>query len=148
MTGKLTHRVSRIISQLLIGAGHGTLPSDDGSWPVFYYREPDKTDNQITVLDRAGFTNSRQGLGSERPTHHGAQILIRGLPESAVFSKAQDIIIYLDEGVYRELLTIDSSDYIIYTITRVGDYEDLGAEPEASKRSIISINMLVALRQL
>lgn len=148
MTGKLSHRPSQMIQQLLINNGFGTDPSTNSSWPVFYAREPDRNDNQITVLDRAGITGPRLGLPSIRHVHRGLQILIRGLPEQTAYDKNEQVTEYLDQTLYDEILTIDSSSYRIYTVTRVGDTQPLGVEPELSKRFIFSTNLLVALQPL
>lgn len=150
MSGILDHQVSNIIQQLLIAEGYGTSPSSNTDWATFFNREPDSKDNQISVLDREGINGPRLASPAqtgliERNTHHGFQILVKGLPREPAHVKAQAIASFLDQ-INNEIITIDSTTYTIFTIIRTSDVLNLGVEVEASRRSLFSINSIAALR--
>jgi len=147
MSGSLTHSPAQIISQLLIDLALGTAPADNGTYPVYTAIEPDSPDNVITVTDQVGRISGRQQVTGQVSEHHGAQIRVRNQEHKAGFTKARAVLIELDETVVLNTVSIDSSTYTVYAISRTTDVLAIGKETPTSKRDIFTINVVVALRQ-
>ena len=146
MSGTLNHSPADIIRYLLIELGQGTLPTDNGTWPVFVSSEPNLPDQVITVYDTAGHYDGRSMRSGEMYTFHGMQLRIRGINHQDAFQKANDVAVAMDEQVNRMPITIDSSIYKIFGISRVSGPLNLGNE-ENTNRILFTINAVAALRQ-
>lgn len=150
MPGPLTHSPSDIVAQLIIDLGLGSLPNyaTNPSWPVFSHNEPDQPDNAITIYDTVGKKNGRTNPDHEIQEHHGIQVRIRSALSDVGYTKARAIAIALDEQVYRESVTIDSTTYCVQCFNRTGDIIAFGKDtPTPSKRFIWTFNGLIMLRK-
>jgi hypothetical protein len=147
MTALLTHPHVEVIAKLLVDLGEGTQrdTNSSGAWPIFIGTIPDSPDSCI-VINR---TTSRIGgwfQTGDADEHFGFQILVRALGSSAAEAKVDSIIGKFDRTVNCTTVTISSSSYCVYAITREGDAIPLGTEEE-SERYLFSLNAVVALRQ-
>ena len=147
MSGTLTHSPADVVRNLLIGLGFGTTPSDAGSWPIYVASEPNTPDSVITVFDTVGTDSGREMVLGERQEHHGIQIRIRDAEHADGYTKARVIAVALDETIVNNTSNVSSTGYTVYAITRTSDVLAIGKETPTSKRSIFTINALVALRQ-
>jgi hypothetical protein len=145
MSGSLTHSPADILRYQLIELSQGTLPSADGSWPVYCWQEPDKPDNCITVYDTAGRMEGRVMEG-EVQIHHGAQIRIRAATQAAGHTKARAIAAALDNMDCPDNVTIGANTYQVWCVSRTSDVLPLGPDPD-SGRFLFTINVVAALRQ-
>ena len=145
MSGSLTHSPADIVRYALIDASLGTLPSDSGSWPVYVNREPDSPDSCITVYDTTGVI-AAMGMDGTAHEHHGVQIRIRAARFETGFTKARALAIGLDSTIKLASITISSSVYLVWAITRVGDVLPIGREG-SSDRELFTINATATLRQ-
>lgn len=147
MPGLLLHQPSFIVRRVLIDLGFGTNPSANLAWPMFDNSEPDSPDNVITIYDTSGKKSGRVMFSGETDLHHGIQIRVRGADAIVGYTKAMAIANGVDVTVYREVITIDSTEYIVQEISRTSDVLVLGKETPKSKRSLFTINAVVSLRQ-
>jgi hypothetical protein len=125
----------------------GTLPDDDGDWPVLCSLQSDKPDNQIAVMDTPGIIEGRSQVEGEVQEHFGVQLLIRASTPNVAFAKTRNIAVSLDQGVVREVVNVDTATYLVQSITRVGNPHSLGRESPTSNRHLYSINTIVSVRQ-
>lgn len=147
MSGSLTHSPANIIRYLLISEGLGTLPTDSGSWPVYYSNEPGTPDSVITLYDTAGRIDGHSQIDGRVIEHHGIQVRVRCANPENGYAKARAIAVALDEDVSFSGVTISTSTYTVYAVTRSSDVLSLGKETPTSKRNLFTVNATVALRQ-
>ena len=108
MPGTLTHSPADITRYLLVASGYGTLPSASGSWPIHVSQLPSTPDSVMLVKGTANVHQGRVHIDGEVQERHGIQILVRGIPYTAVHTKSNLVAIALDEDVYDTEVTIGS----------------------------------------
>lgn len=136
-----------VLAALLVSAGLGTDPSDDGGWPVFATSEPDSPDEVITVYDTTGKSDGRLHVTGESTAHFGFQIRVRSLLPADGWLKADSIRNWLALGVYQDNVTLGSKNYLVHAATNIGQVLSLGKEVPASRRSLFTLNGYIVLRQ-
>lgn len=144
----LSHDPADIIRYLLIDLGSGTLPTDNGAWPVYTANEPDLPDNCITTFNTTGSVQGRlqmNGLFVEKP---GVQVRVRGISHQIGFAKGKTIEFKLDTEVYRDVVNIGANQYLVHAVTRSANLIFAGKDATSSKRFIFTLNLLVNLSQL
>lgn len=147
MSGSLTHSQAEVVQYLLADLGHGILPSDlPGSWPIYALKEVDTPDDLITVYDTVGRNQGKTQFDGEVQEMHGVQIRIRAALNYLGRRKAREIQVGLDP-VRLKNVTVESSVYLVHSLSRSGDVNSLGNEPN-TKRELFTVNFLVALRQV
>jgi hypothetical protein len=146
MTTALTHSPAKVLQQLLVNLGAGTLPSANGSWPISSEQELDKPDGSIVVIDTVGFSDGRNSVTAEHDYHHGFQLRLRHASKNSAFTKINSIAVVMDETVLDNTVVVDENTYRVHAITKRGDIISLGREPE-SDRSIFTLNATITLRQ-
>ncbi len=148
MSGRLYHKPSDVIQQLLIDLGIATDPADDGDWPVYESVEPDQPDNCITVYTTTGIKQGRVSFGTSI-LKYGIQIRIRAQDDAEGDYKARDIYQAFDEDVLRTSVIIsddEEHEYLVQEVANQGDVIPLGYELPASRRKVFVINCLVSMR--
>ena len=143
----LAHSPADVIRWLLIDLGLGTDPSEEDSWPIHTSSEPDSPDNSITVYDTAGIVDGRIQRTGETREHCGVMLQVRGTSQPIAWAKANAANVILDESIDKSNITIGSTDYIVYAVTRHSGPLSLGREP-STNRFLFTINAVVALRQI
>ena len=146
----LTHSTAQIVQYLLVGMGLGTLQSVSaaGSWPVFRSSEPDTPDNCITVYRTVGTDDGRSMIDGELWSHHGFQVRVRGSDEDAATPKADAIRVALATQSRGSTVVISSTTYRIWSVSRIGQVLVLGFESPKSKRSLATLNAVLAVREV
>jgi hypothetical protein len=144
----LTHDPADIIRHLIIALGSGTLPSENGSWPVFSINEPDTPDNCITVYNTQGSNEGRIMFDGQFVDNPGIQVRVRGVSHAVSYAKAKTIEFKLDTEVYNDTIIIDSSTYLIQSIGRTGMLLPLGKDSPSSKRYVFTLNSIAQIRQI
>jgi len=147
MSGSLDHSPADIIRQLLIKLALGTDPDDDDSWPIYAYRIPETPDNLIAVIDTTGKKQGRIMTDGEVQETAGIQVYVRAATISTARAKANAIVIALDESIKRSIVTISTSMYLVWNVSRTGPMINVGKEIPTSKRNVLTINAVVSLRQ-
>lgn len=143
----LTHDPADILRYTLIGASQGTLPTTNGSWPIYTSQEPNTPDNCITTYNTQGQLQGRiqkSGLYVEKP---GIQIRIRATDHTTGHSKAKSIEAALD-AVYDDNVTISSNSYEVHAVHRTASIAYLGKDSPSSNRHLFTLNVTVTIRQL
>ena len=149
MPNTLLHSPADVTRHLLISLGLGTDPDDGGAWPVYATSEPDLPDNALTIYDTVGTSDGRSMIDGELYQHYGIQVKIRAATHSGGgYGKADAIRTALAETVYDETVHVGDSTYLVHCYSRIGEVLTLGKETPTSKRSLFSINAIVALKQL
>ena len=147
MSGSLDHSPADILRYLLIDLGLGTLPSSAGVWPVYATKEPDSPDSCITVYDTEGTRDGRTMANGEVQQHYGAQVRVRAPTHALGHAKANAVAEALDKQVWLDTVTIGSSVYMVYAVSRRSGPFSLGEESPTSKRVIFTLNVTIAVRQ-
>lgn len=147
MSGTLTHSPADVVRQLLVDLGHGTDPADNSDWGTYYSFMPEHRDRVLVVFDTAAVLEGRFQHDGETQEHHGVQIQARSDAYEAGYNKLRAIAVGLDRDVQLSGVTVASTLYTVYAVTRTSDVLSIGKEVEATKRSIFTLNALVALKQ-
>lgn len=147
MSGALTHSPADVIQQLLIDLEQGTAVADAGAWPVYASRMPDTPDSCICVRDTGGTKQGRMMVDGEVQEFPGVQVMVRCASPVAGWTKARAVAVAIDEEVDLPSVTIGSSVYLVYNVSRSSGPLALGKDAPNSKRNLFSINALVTLRQ-
>ena len=147
MSGSLVHSPADVIRYLLVSLGLGTQPSARGSWPIYVANEPDSPDSVITVQGTSGRQGGRLQVNGEIQEHQGIQIRVRDANHEDGYAKADTIKEVIDKSIRLNEVTIGSSVYLVWSVSRVGGIIELGKDVPDSKRDLFTLNAVVSLRQ-
>ena len=142
----MTHSAADILRKLLTTLGHGTLPSAAGAWPISVAQEPDDPDDDMTLYDEMGRKDGRAMVSGEVYEHHGVQLQLRSAVFKTGYTKISGVVTALDQDVEMAGVTVDTSTYVVYAVSRPGTINYLGHEPE-SRRYIWTVSVLASIRQ-
>jgi hypothetical protein len=143
----MDHSHADISRYLLIDLDLGTVPTDEGAWPIFADREPESPDDCITVYNTQGLDEGRDMISGELFGHQGIQVRVRAAVQQTGWAKATAIQKAMAESVLRTAVSISSSDYLVQCFAKIGDVLNLGKHP-TSNRYLFTINAVVSARQL
>ena len=147
MSGSLIHSPERIMRQLLVDLSLATNPADSGDWPAYYGNEVDSPDNLVTVFGAPGRNDGRIQVNGQQQETHGARIEVRATSHTVGYTKARAITVALDESVQLTSVTIDSSVYLVTSVSRRGDVLPEGKGHPTSNLNYFTINALMTLKQ-
>ena len=125
----------------------GVLPSAGGSWPIYVSQEPNDPDKAITVYDTAGLQQGRFMNTGEVQERDGIIIRVRSPNHTDGFIKANAIATTLDQSVQTTEVTISSTTYCVYSISRASGPIALGKEVPTNKRDIFTLNITAQIHQ-
>lgn len=145
MTGVLTHSPEAVVAQLIIDLGLGVAPPGQYDWTIYYSNEPDQPGNCITVYGTQGILEGRHQINGESQERNGVQVRVRGLDHDTAQAKANAIAIAIDQQVYQNIVTVDSTDYLVHAMNRTTDVLFLGYGVDNSERPVFTINATVVL---
>ena len=143
----LTHSPADVVRYALIDQSLGTLPINDGSWPIYVNREPDSPDSCITIYDTTDVKQGRIQIDGAIVQKRGIQIRVRAKDHETAWPKADAISDNINETILLTSVTISLSTYVIHAIHQESGPVNLGKEVESSKRNVFTINALVDLKQ-
>lgn len=151
MPGILPHAPSRIIRQLLVDLGLGTLGGEtDGDWPVFYSNLPDQPDDCIVIIDDENPVYERHMTDGTRANEfEGYFIRIRSDKYDEGYLKAETIARTLDlkANVYRRLVVVGGVTYRVHSVNRDSDVVPLGKSIDGSKRSLFAVSATSSIKK-
>jgi hypothetical protein len=147
MSGVLDHSPADIIRYAMIDLALGILPPTASDWGIYVGQEPDNPDKVITCYNTAGLHQGRNMPGGEVRERHGIQVRVRAPNHTDGWVKANAIATTLDTSVAYTVVTISSTTYIIYAISRGATVLDLGKRVPTTKRDIFTLNITAALRK-
>lgn|SRR3990167_993558 len=145
--GPLIHSPADVLRRVLITLGHGVNPPLT-TWPIYAAGEPNTPDNCITVYDTEGRNDGRSMIDGEQWEHYGVQVRIRSTTHKVGYAKAQAIAEALDQEIYDEVETIDTTTYLLHSVSRTSRVLALGKDTPNSKRTLFTINALVSLKTI
>lgn len=148
MSGSLDHSPADVLRHLLINLSLGTLPTDEGAWPVYATQEPDSPDNCITCIDTAGVQDGRTMTDGMMHEHYGIQVRMRATTHAVGHAKASAIAVALDQDVAMDSVVIGSDVYNVHAVSRRSGPFSIGEESPTSKRRVFTLNVIAAITQL
>ena len=147
MSGTLIHSPEQIIQYLMRDLAVATLPSANGSWPVYCSTLPEDPDNALSVIGTAPVIQGRKQYNGEVQQHYGIQLTVRSITHAIGSAKIVAIAETFSTSVLRDSVTIDSSIYTVQSISIKSGPIPLGDEVPQSKRQIFTLNITAAIRQ-
>ena len=145
MSGNLAHSPADILRHLLVNAGQGALRSVSQTWPIDCGNMPDKPDDSMCVYDTAPVQQGTDQTSGEQLENYGATVVVRHTTRSDGWTKAKTLDTYLQESVRNVGVTIGSSVYLVYAVTKTSG--PIALREEGTKRFLFNINAVVSLRQ-
>lgn len=142
----IDHDPSDIFRQLLVDLGLGTLPEDDGAWPIFDQAEPESPDNCITIFDTEGRTHGRIMATGQLVEHYGIQIRVRSNRRNDGKAKVRAIEYAVDRSIRLNTVSLAedtgtaTANYTVWSFNRTTQVLPLGFESPTSKRMLWTIN--------
>lgn len=147
MSNALALSPADVTRWLIIQLGVGTDPSLNLAWPVYCDNEPDLPDNCITVYNTSGIVEGRDMNSGEAQEQPGAQFRIRATDPRTGYAKIDAIKQAIDTQVSYVTVVIGTASYLVHALSRTSGILALGKEIGASRRSVYTLNAVVALRQ-
>ena len=141
-----THSPADIVRYWLIQDGHGTLPTNHGTWPISVGSEQDATDNTLTVYNTGG-TNDGRVMQGEKQGLEGVQVQIRATTEPVGWAKARSIQKAMEDAL-DEYINVNGTPYSIGNFARIGDVLPLNQQKPQSSRLIYVVNAVVNVVEL
>lgn len=142
------HSRARILAQLIVDLGIGTVFNSGQNWATHWSKEPDQPDNSITVYDATTQDDGRTMTDGERQEHPGWQVRVRATTHELGYRKAREIALKFDQVVLYNLVTIDSKIYLVHCINRRTDVFSLGEEMGVSKRKLFTFNGVCVITEI
>lgn len=144
----MTNSQAEIAAQLLVDLGFGTDPLTFQAWPVYSTAEPSAPDNCITVKDTDGTSEGRSMVDGELQEHFGVQVRVRSTTHPTGWQKALAVREALAKNLYDRTVTIGSSQYLVHCAAKISRVLSLGKDTPSTKRSIFTVNAVLALTSL
>ena len=151
------HSPADVLRHALVSGGMGVLPSiaTPGTpliWPMYVGRLPNKPDNIIGVYNTAGVKQGRYMRTGESLFSNGWQIRIRAVSHIDAWNKAKDIQKHLDT-IRQFGVIIETSKYIITSVTQIGSPIPMGQGRESKRREgirrdNISMNGTLTIKEI
>jgi len=146
----LLHTPSIILADYIIGtlSDMGRHSSGD-DWPLFvsYLPEGDTVPVDCgAIYDTAGILDGRTGQG-EVIQHYGFMIHIRSSVYDVGWKKAEEIADDLSE-CSNNLITVDSTEYLICNVTRTSPVTYLGLDKDTERVFLFSVNFITTLKKI
>ena len=139
----ITDSLAMILRQLIIDVGEGSHPVDNAGdeWPVYVGSLPEDYDEAICVYDTSGTLSARMFVGGNwvRAEHPGFQIRVRAREYDDGYEKLAEICEILD-SIQAYSVTVNSTDYVVYALTRTGTIMVMGLEPGNRRRFAFTVN--------
>jgi hypothetical protein len=126
-----------------VSLGLGSDPPSP-SWPVYESDEPDQPDAVMTVYNTAGRLLGRSQIEGRVSENYGVQIRFRAAGPEVAYPKASAVADALD-SLYIFHVTLDGTEYVVRSVTRVGGILSIGKEAPTSHRVVMTLNALAYL---
>ncbi len=144
---------AEILRQLLIDLSIGSDPTPwatgtGTTWPAFASNEPSSPDDCLTTYDTLGQDDGQSMIDGELWAHLGLQLRIRSTDHPTGWQKANAARVALSQSVHLRAVTISPNSYLVWAVTKIGQILAIGKQSPASKRSLFTLNMQMAVRQL
>lgn len=144
----LSNSPAEILTKCLIDLAVGTLPTTNGSWPIYYSHEPNTPDNAITVYDTTSKIDGRAMPTGEVYEHFGLLFRVRSARFQPGYVKAYTLATALSETIRQTEVVIDANTFLIHSVSRVSGPIHIGRETPGSVRELFTLNVIIALTQL
>lgn len=147
MSTALTHSPAHVVGQLLLDLGLGTDPDDGGAWPVHVATEPNSPNNVLTVYDTAGSSQGRSMIDGELFAFFGFQVRVRAKDHVTGWTKASAVRNALAEDVRLASVTVEGTEYLVWSVDGLGQVLALGKDRPPSDRFVFTLNGLLVVGQ-
>lgn len=161
MAGAIAYSQARIVQQLMIDSAQGSDPMHlpIKPWPCYASNEPPDQDEIEIVYDTAGQEDGRDMITGQTFVHHGVQVLFRGPDHDKMWMQANAVKNWMMRGVRMATATIKNGSaaynpalgahsFLIWCFSKIRLIDVKGTQSPNTKRSVCSLNALVAIQQL
>ena len=139
-----------IMKTYLVAKGLFTLPSLEGTWPLYETSLPDGInveDNAASVNDSQDVINSRDMSSGENFKHYGIMILIRALDYEIGWLKAKSVLTDLC-AVHNVPVSVGANSYTLGAVTKNSGILNLGTESGTKRRYKFELSFNVTLEEV
>jgi len=147
MSGAMTHGPCDIVGQLMIDQLVVTDPTDDAVWPLGVSEELSSPDEAVCIFDSEGRQQGFDQTQGEMQEQEGLVVRVRAKDYRRGYLKAKALATLFDTTISNNLVTLESSTYLVHSVNRTSGVIHMGKETGASKRHLFSINFTVAVTQ-
>jgi len=126
-----------------------TLPSDEGSWPLYISSMPDGEDVKVdcgSIYDTAGVLDGKLSNGKV-VQHPGIQLRIRSDDYEQGYAKIEEIALALDDVCW-DTVEVGGVTYLLENISRSTPIVPLGSERGYQRRFLFTVNFLITLKKI
>ena len=139
-----------IMKTYLVAKGLFTLPSLEGTWPLYETSLPDGInveDNAARINDSQDVINSRDMSSGENFKHYGITIFIRALDYETGWLKAKSVLTDLSD-VQKAAIIVGTNSYYFWAATKFSGVLNLGTESGTKRRYKFELSFNVTLEEV
>lgn len=156
-TANLSDPVAKIVQELIVAQSLGTLPSSNGSWPVYAENFANTPDDCIVIQTTTPILQGRYMASGAYKENPAFQITVRSNDLATGDAKAREISVDLTENFLNQVFSAASGqDYRIHALSKASGPLFLGKDTESasggdrfhraeSKRYLWSINFTMSI---
>lgn len=148
------HSVAQIVQSLIVTNGLGAsyvagMSGTPTDWSVYASGEPPLPENCITVYGTAPVHFGKTAIDGMQQQHRGVTIRVRGVDEPTATVRAELLMQYLTERVYRQTVELTYQSvvykYLVNSFPRLS-LVPFGYLAPTDKRYVINLNGTVVVR--
>jgi len=147
MSGAMLHGPCDIVGQLLLDQNVVTDPTDNGIWPLGVSEELASPDEVVSIFDTQGKLEGSENTEGEIQEQEGLLLRVRAKDYRTGYAKAKALATLFDQSISNNVVTLETSVYLVGSVNRTSGIIHAGKETGASKRHLFTINFTVALTQ-
>jgi len=143
-TSVVTDTPAAILANYLTGLALMTVPSVEGSWPLYISHMPDQPDLAGAIYNTTPIKDGRAMQGGGIIQHYGVQIIIRSKDEETGWDKCNILTGQLS-SIHNAETILNGDTYTIHNISIMGGVNSLGMEPGTKRRYVFTMNFLTSI---
>jgi hypothetical protein len=141
-TTVLTDTPAAVLANYVTGLALMTVPSANGSWPLYISNMPDAPNNLGAIYNTTPSKDARSMEGGGIIQHYGVQIGIRCSVEETGWDKCNVLAGQL-AAVHNAETILNGDTYTIHNVSIIGGVNSLGKETGTKRRNMFTMNFLV-----
>ena len=138
-----------VIATYIVEQNVMSTPSAVATWPLYVSTLPESDQverNAGAVFDTGPIKDGRLMAGSV-VEHFGVMFHIRSINSRAGWGKINQVATAID-AIDNTVITVDSIDYEINNVTRIGGINSLGLLPGTIREYLFTLNLIFPLKQV
>lgn len=149
----LNHNPAIIFRQLLVDLGVGSDPPSSGSpslntWYLHANKNVNEPDQILVVHHTPDIKSGRVMNTGKVDLQYGIQVYGRHKSNATLSAKMESLVTVLDETIYQNTVTVDSTQYLVHAFSNRGPILDIGEEEGKTKRNQMTVNGTITIRVL